>query len=71
MAVFTEVPEAEASTLLRALKLDPDAPTFMLRAKAREASGNLDGALADYQEAAKRDDKNVAAMTAMASFSSC
>ena len=30
----------------RALKLDPDVPTLMLRAKAREDSGDLNGALA-------------------------
>jgi len=50
----------------RALKLDPDAPTFMLRAQAREASNDLNGALADYQEASHRDAKSVAALTAIA-----
>src|SRR3569833_3282622 len=50
----------------RALKLDPDASTFMLRAQAREAGKDLNGALGDYQEAAHRDGKNVPALTAIA-----
>src|SRR3569623_1874116 len=50
----------------RALKLDPDAPTYMLRAKTRETAGDLNGAMGDYQEASRRDDKNILALTAIA-----
>src|SRR3569833_1354704 len=50
----------------RALQLDPDASPFMLRAQAREAGKDLNGALGDYQEAAHRDGKNVPALTAIA-----
>ncbi len=36
----------------------------MLRAQAREGTGDLDRALSDYQEAARLDPKKVAAFTA-------
>src|ERR1700742_868733 len=54
------------SDLDRAVKLDPDASNYMLRAKAREGTGDLDQALADYQEAARLDPKNVPALNAQA-----
>src|SRR5471030_3162080 len=50
----------------RAVRLDPRAGNYMLRAQAREAAGDLYHALADYQEASRLDSKDVAALTSQA-----
>jgi tetratricopeptide (TPR) repeat protein len=51
----------------RAIQYDPSADNYMLRASAREAAGDLDGAIRNFQQAAKLDPKNVAPLNAMAS----
>src|SRR5450631_4847625 len=50
----------------RAVRLDPSVSNYMWRAQAREAAGEIDRALGDYQEASRLDDKNVAALTSQA-----
>lgn len=50
----------------RAIRYDPTPENYMLRAAAREAAGELDGALESFQQAAKLDPKNVAPLNAMA-----
>src|SRR5581483_479536 len=49
----------------QAVRLEPKASNYMLRAEAREAAGDLDRALDDYNEAARLDPKNVAAWTSL------
>lgn len=49
-----------------AARLAPEADTFMLRAQAREASNDLDGAIRDYEESFRRNPKSVTALTAEA-----
>ena len=50
----------------RAIRYDPTPENYMLLAAAREAAGDLDGALKSFQQAAKLDPKNVAPLNAMA-----
>ena len=50
------------------VRLDPSADNYMLRAKAHEASGELDAALHDYQEASRLHPKNVAPLNAQAAL---
>ena len=49
-----------------AVRLKPTADNYMLRAQAREAAGDLEAALRDYQHAAQLEPKNVAPLNAMA-----
>ena len=48
----------------RAVRLDPDAAHYLLRAEAREGADDLDGAFRDYQDAARIDPKSAAAFNA-------
>ncbi len=52
----------------QAVRLDPSAEEHMLRAQAREAAGELDAALRDYQEASRRDPKSLPALNAQAAL---
>lgn len=52
----------------QAVKYDPSAANYMLRAQAREANGDLDAALRDVQEAARIDPKSLAALNAQAAL---
>ena len=49
-----------------ALQIEPSAANYMLRARARQDSGDFDRALADYAEAERLDPKNIGAYTAQA-----
>src|SRR5665213_1861660 len=48
----------------RAVRIEPSAGNYMLRAQARAGAGDLDHALGDYQEAVRLDPKDLSACTA-------